>query len=272
MRLPLVLTIRVADSNWGFIAVPGQALSWCKWFISHGGISCLLFFFCRAMYFWEIIYFSATHSTHCCPDLVKCLGRIIMTARRGRGGGGVFLLQHTATHCNQTSYDQLEHFATLHHSPTFSNTLQHTATHCNTLQRPVTHCNRTSYDQLEHVATLQHSSTHCNKLQHTATHCNTLQSDNLSPTRTLCHTKTHSNTLQHTPTLCNTLQHTATHCNQTSYQQLEYAKKTTQILTRFKGKGCHPVDPECTSSSSLFPPSVFSSIVSWRWQGLYSPP
>jgi len=42
----------------------------------------------------------------------------------------MYVLQHTATHCN-----------TLQHTATRCNTLQHTATHCNTLQHTVTRCN-----------------------------------------------------------------------------------------------------------------------------------
>ena len=142
-------------------------------------------------------------------------------------------LQHTATHCNTSTYADMSH--ELHQfmyirvttynilyryesrtiiigttdpalgprgtAANAATTLQHSATLCNTLQHSATLCN-----------TLQHPATHCNTLQYTTTHCNKLQ-----------HSATHCNPRIHRcDRLCNTLQHTATHCNtlQHTYSQM----------------------------------------------------
>jgi len=71
----------------------------------------------------------------------------------------------TASHCNATH----------------CNTMQHTATHCNTLQRTATLHLRliqpraTNHELNDQIAANSHTAKHCKTLQHTATHCNTLQ-------------------------------------------------------------------------------------------------
>jgi len=73
-------------------------------------------------------------------------------------------LQHTASHCNATRCNTLQHTGCSRH---LCNTLQHSSTHWNTPQHTTTHQIRTP--------PLQHTATHCKTLQHAATHCNTLQ-------------------------------------------------------------------------------------------------
>jgi len=156
-------------------------------------------------------------------------------------------IQHTATHCNNTSIIYVTPLLSLR-EPVFTDNQQGNCSHCNnTLQHTLQHtattccCSVSLYSQITSKATAATATTHCN------TRYNTLQQHVQSPASCRClplrelmqrdlsirttftdcqpgaiavssakncntiqHTATRYNILQHNTTYCNIIQHTAT--------------------------------------------------------------